>query len=197
MHVIFVFVILIKDESLLTCASMFHIPEHNFPSAWAQWVPVSCPEKPHWARDRNWCHAPWRCPVWTGAGVTWQYVTTSVRSVVSQSAVSLQRVCPVQSGPDLRWPPIHYEYWESGDTNIKSHSSTRGAPPLHITCYMCVLCVYCVTCPRNRSGSLTIIQYQSPNNLINQLPIITSKWPKLGRLSIVEKINEKVTVDSL
>lgn len=113
---------------------------------------------------------------------TWQYVTTSARSVVSQSAVSLQRVCPVQSGPDLRWPPIHYEYWESGDTNIKSHSSTRGAPPLHITCYMCVLCVYCVTCPRNRSGSLTIIQYQSPNNLINQLPIITSKWPKLGRL---------------
>ena len=33
MHVIFVFVTLIKDESLLTCASMFHIPEHNFPSA--------------------------------------------------------------------------------------------------------------------------------------------------------------------
>ena len=110
---------------------------------------------------------------------TWQYVTTSARSVVSQSVVSLQRVCPVLSGPDLRLPPIHYEYWEWRHQYQEPFIYSEQHYTSHVTI---VLCVYCVTCPRNRSGSLTIIQYQSPNNLINQLPIITSKWPKLGRL---------------
>ena len=137
--------------------------------------------------DRNCCHAPWRCPVWTGSGDTRGHVTRDNTSQLPPGQWLVNqwchcRECVLSNLGQTSWPPIHYEYWEWRHQYQEPFIYSGSSITYHMLRVCCVFIVYCVTCPRNRSGSLTIIQYQSPNNLINQLPIITSKWPKLGRL---------------
>ena len=99
--------------------------------------------------DRNCCHAPWRCPVWTGSGDTrghvtrdntsqlppgqwlvnqWCHCRESVLSYLARTSACLRSIMNI----------------ESGDTNIKSHSSTRTRST--ITYHMLHVCVVCLLC---------------------------------------------------